>query len=295
MSQRRMFSPSIIDTDNFLDMGVGARELYFQLGMRADDDGFVGNPQKIIRMIGATTDDLKVLMAKNFIIPFDSGVLVVTHWKVNNLVRKDWYRETQYKEEKRQLIEGENHEYKKLVNESLTNRQHRLGKVRLGKVRLNTISSSKKIPIRESDKQRLKEIKTADQLPDDPDCIKENKKERQKQVDNAKKSRRPTSWVYDLLMRMKKEISAGSVSMRADASAKALAELRKDIEEQEGKQETNTLKERIWKSYLHLLDRWNQEKYGRPTFVTLRRYWVEHDVKQIKKVTKYKNLENYDG
>jgi len=104
MAQRRMFSLKVIDTDNFLDMSVSARELYFQFGMRADDDGFVGNPRKIMKMVGASDDDIKVLIAKKFIIPMStSGVCVVTHWKVNNFIRPDRYEETQFKEEKGRL------------------------------------------------------------------------------------------------------------------------------------------------------------------------------------------------
>lgn len=138
---RRMFSPQIIDSDAFLDMPVSARELYFQLGMRADDDGFVGNPKKIIRMIGASDDDLKVLLTKRFVLIFESGVIVIKHWRINNLIRKDWYKETVYQEEKQLLTIKENGSYtenNKLVNENVTNsvqsRSRRLGKVRLGKV-----------------------------------------------------------------------------------------------------------------------------------------------------------------
>lgn len=124
-----MFSPEITSSDRFLDMGVSARELYFQLGMNADDDGFV-TPKKIMRMTGCSEDDLKVLIAKKFVIPFPSGVVVITDWKINNLVRKDWYKETFYKEEKAQLQQDINNRYQ-FVNEPST--QVRLGKVRLGK------------------------------------------------------------------------------------------------------------------------------------------------------------------
>lgn len=135
---RRMFSPKITNTDSFLDMPVSARELYFQLGMNADDDGFI-TPRKVLRMIGASEDDLKVLIAKNFVIPFNSGVIVITAWKINNLVRKDWYQETIYKEEKKMLETGANGEYR-LVNEMLTNS---LTQVRLGKDRLVKVSKEK--------------------------------------------------------------------------------------------------------------------------------------------------------
>lgn len=111
MAQRRMFSLKIIDTDGFLDMPISARELYFQFGMRADDDGFVGNPKRIMKMIGASDDDIKVLIAKKFIIPFESGVCVISDWKIHNYIQTDRYQETQFKLEKKALIENESGKY----------------------------------------------------------------------------------------------------------------------------------------------------------------------------------------
>jgi len=128
-----MFSPLVIDSDAFLDMSSTAQALYFHLGMRADDDGFVGNPKKIQRMVGGNDDDLKILLAKRFILTFESGVIVIKHWRINNLVRKDWYRPTVYIEEKEQLQIKENGAYTEFVNENTTTRSRRLGKVRLGK------------------------------------------------------------------------------------------------------------------------------------------------------------------
>lgn len=147
MSQRRMFSPQIVDSDAFLDMPASGQALYFHLGMRADDDGFVGNPRKILRMVGGAEDDMKILLAKRFILTFESGVIVIKHWKVNNLIRKDWYKETIYLEEKKQLSTKDNGSYTELVNEttpkiqrnvsvSVKSRPRRLGKVRLGKERI---------------------------------------------------------------------------------------------------------------------------------------------------------------
>ena len=136
MSQRRMFSPQIIDSDAFLDMSSAAQALYFHLGMRADDDGFVGNPKKILRMVGGNDDDLKMLIAKRFVLIFNSGVIVIKHWRINNLIRKDWYRETVYLEEKNSLAIKDNGSYTEnanLVNENATKPPRRLGKVRLGK------------------------------------------------------------------------------------------------------------------------------------------------------------------
>ncbi len=111
MAQRRMFSKQIIDSDAFLDMGASAQSLYFHLAMRADDDGFVNNPRKIQRMIGAADDDLKILIAKRFVIMFDSGVIVIKHWRMHNYIRADRYNETAYIDEKNQLTIKENGSY----------------------------------------------------------------------------------------------------------------------------------------------------------------------------------------
>src|SRR5689334_5041496 len=102
MAQRRMFSAQIVTADEFLEMPLTSQALYFHLGMSADDDGFV-SPRKILRMTGAGEDDLKVLVAKRFVIPFNSGVIVITHWKQNNYLRNDRYTPTIYKAERDRL------------------------------------------------------------------------------------------------------------------------------------------------------------------------------------------------
>ena len=138
---RRMFSDKIVDTDAFLDMGIGSQLLYFHLCMRADDDGFVANPKKIMRMIGSQEDDYKVLLGKRFIIQFESGVCVIKHWLIHNLIRFDRYNETQWVKEKSQLtIDPETKKYSliKPNNDVIPNgnqlaTQDRLGKDRLGK------------------------------------------------------------------------------------------------------------------------------------------------------------------
>lgn len=111
MAERRMFAKTIIDSDAFLDMPLSTQALYFHLSMRADDDGFINNPKKIQRMIGASDDDLKVLVVKRFIIPFESGIVVIKHWKLHNYIRNDRYKETVYQEEKALLVEKENKAY----------------------------------------------------------------------------------------------------------------------------------------------------------------------------------------
>ena len=99
MAERRMFAKTIIDSDAFLDMPLSTQALYFHLSMRADDDGFINNPKKVQRMIGCSDDDLKLLIAKNFLIPFDNGVVVIKHWKIHNYIQKDRYKPTVYQDE----------------------------------------------------------------------------------------------------------------------------------------------------------------------------------------------------
>ena len=103
MAERRMFAKTIIDSDAFLDMPLSTQSLYFHLSMRGDDEGFVNNPKKIQRMIGASDDDLKLLIAKNFIIAFETGVVVIKHWKIHNYIRGDRLHPTVYADERAML------------------------------------------------------------------------------------------------------------------------------------------------------------------------------------------------
>ena len=119
MAERRMFAKTIIDSDAFLDMPLTTQALYFHLSMRADDDGFVNNPKKIQRMTGASDDDAKLLIAKQFIIPFESGVVVIRHWKLHNYIRKDTYSATKCKAEMRLLALDENQAYITVSGEAL--------------------------------------------------------------------------------------------------------------------------------------------------------------------------------
>ena len=145
-----MFSKSVIDSDMFLDMPLSAQALYFHLSMRADDDGFVNNPKKIQRMIGASDDDCKILIAKKFIIPFESGIVVIRHWKIHNYIQKDRYKETVYLDEKSQIATDRTGAY---VSEpcpeciqpvSKLDTQVRLGKDSIGKDRLEEESEGQK-------------------------------------------------------------------------------------------------------------------------------------------------------
>lgn len=111
MADKRMFSKTIIDSDAFLEMPLSTQALYFHLSMRADDEGFINNPRKIQRMIGSSEDDLKLLIAKRFLILFDSGVIVIKHWKIHNYIQNDRFKETVYLEEKAQLTIKKNKAY----------------------------------------------------------------------------------------------------------------------------------------------------------------------------------------
>ena len=115
MAEKRMFSKTIIDSDAFLDMPLSSQALYFHLSMRADDDGFVNNPKKIQRIIGCGDDDLKLLMCKKFLIPFESGIVVIKHWRIHNYIRNDRYKETNYIEEKSMLGIEKNKAYSLLT------------------------------------------------------------------------------------------------------------------------------------------------------------------------------------
>lgn len=134
MAERRMFAKTIIDSDAFLDMPHSTQLLYFHLSMRADDDGFINNPKSIMRNAKCNDDDIKLLIAKKFIIPFESGIVVIKHWKIHNYIAKDRYKETKYKEEKASLSLDENNSYTTCIQPVYeTDTQDRLGKVSLGK------------------------------------------------------------------------------------------------------------------------------------------------------------------
>lgn len=111
MAKRRMFSLDVVDTDNFLDLPASSQALYFHLGMRADDDGFIASPKKITALVNCSQDDFKLLLAKGYIIPFESGICVVTDWNINNYIQKDRYHETIYLEEKKLIKTGKNGSY----------------------------------------------------------------------------------------------------------------------------------------------------------------------------------------
>jgi len=146
MAQRRMFNKTITNNDNFLEMPDSSQNLYFHLSMNADDDGFVDNWKAIMRMTGHKEDDLKVLIAKQFVIPFESGVIVIRHWRLNNYLQKDRINPTNYQKEKSLLTLDSNNVYNlytqnsidkySIDKNSIDNTRHKFGIY--GRVKLTT-------------------------------------------------------------------------------------------------------------------------------------------------------------
>lgn len=154
MAQKRMFDKTITNSDEFLEMPDSSQNLYFHLSMNADDDGFVNNWKSIMRMTGHKEDDLKVLVAKQFIIPFDSGVIVIKHWRINNYLRNDRYIETKYKEEKSKLTLDDN-----LVYQLDTNGIHSIDKNRIVKNSIEEKEIYKEKDSKKNKKPTLEEVK----------------------------------------------------------------------------------------------------------------------------------------
>jgi hypothetical protein len=148
VAKRRMFSLDVVDTDKFLELPATSQSLYFHLGMRADDDGFVSSPRRITSMVNCSNDDLKLLMAKGFLIPFENGIVVITDWKVNNYIQKDRYNETQYLDEKKLLGVKDNGCYTliKVVDTKCIQGVRKTDtQVRLGKDSIDKVSIKEKI------------------------------------------------------------------------------------------------------------------------------------------------------
>lgn len=161
MAEKRMFTQKIVDSDAFLDMPLSTQALYFHLNMHADDDGFVNNPKKIQRVIGASLDDLKLLIAKRFILVFENGVIVIKHWRMHNLLRKDRYNPTQYQDQMERLELKDNGAYTEKSPEPLEIKEsesvattwqpdgnqmaHRIGKDRIGEDRRGEVRGEESV------------------------------------------------------------------------------------------------------------------------------------------------------
>ena len=171
MAERRMFSKTIIDSDMFLDMPLSTQALYFHLSMRADDEGFINNPKKIQRMIGASDDDMKVLIAKQFIIPFDSGIVVIKHWRIHNYIQKDRFKPTIYENEKSYITEKNGiYDLNKISNVSemyptciqngyQMDTQDRIGKDSIGKDSIASVEASPTTELTTPTNTKQKEVK----------------------------------------------------------------------------------------------------------------------------------------
>lgn len=160
MAQRRMFSPKIVDSDEFLEMPKSTQLLYFQLGMRADDDGFI-QPRQTITAQGFAEDDLKILLAKRFILTFESGVIVIKHWLIHNLIQKDRYNPTRFQEEKKALFIKDNKAYTDRKPIGYQDVNILLPQVRLGEVRKDTFAIAKdSTPVLEVKDQTTKDKRT---------------------------------------------------------------------------------------------------------------------------------------
>lgn len=133
LAERRMFSKTIVDSDAFLEMPLSTQALYFHLSMRADDDGFLNNARKIQRLVGASDDDLKLLVLKRFAIAFDDGIIVIKHWRMNNYLRKDRYTPTVYQEEFKMLGIKDNGSYTLVDTAGIPNDNQCVTQVSIGK------------------------------------------------------------------------------------------------------------------------------------------------------------------
>ena len=211
MAERRMFAKTIVDSDMFIDMPMSARLLYYDLAMRADDDGFVNSPKKIMRFVGASMDDMNVLIAKQFIIPFESGVVVIKHWKIHNYIQKDRYKATSYQAEKESLTlkngtyytddlpDVSNLDTECIQDVYSLDTQDRLGKDRLGKDRLELGKDRLELGknrVRDRDRER-QELESAHAPENLPLEIAENKNNKNNENDfNNSDNKKPTRHKY---------------------------------------------------------------------------------------------------
>ena len=181
MANKRMFSLAVIDTDAFLEMPLSTQALYFHLCMRADDDGFIGNPKKIARMIGANEDDLRMLVAKRFVLSFDTGVIVIKHWRMHNTLSKDRYKETNFIENKEFLRIKPNNAYTFSESEGIPLNDAKL----IEKSGRQTVDAQKTNRRRTEDEQKTTERRTEDEQKTNADKnsidkIRENKNKEDK-------------------------------------------------------------------------------------------------------------------
>lgn len=180
MAERRMFAKKITESDAFLDMPSSTQMLYFHLSMNADDDGFVNNPKKIQRMCGASDDDFKLLIAKSFVILFESGIIVIKHWKMHNYIQSDRYRPTDYVDEKSMLgvkknkayTLGESKMYTKCIQD-----------VSVGKDSIGKVSIDKNSIVKDSKGESVRGEKTKHFIPPSVEEVEQYCLERSNNID----------------------------------------------------------------------------------------------------------------
>ena len=155
-----MFSLDIVDSDAFLDMPITSQVLYFHLAMHADDEGFIGNPKRIMKMISVQDDDMKILKAKRFVLTFENGVIVIKHWLIHNTIRMDRFRPTTYQKEKQRLFLKENKAYTDLATSGKPLGNQLATQVKLSKVNLIKSSNEKEHQVKPETLDKLrKQIK----------------------------------------------------------------------------------------------------------------------------------------
>ena len=165
MAERRMFSKAIIDSDVFLDMPLSTQALYFHLAMRADDEGFVNNPKKIQKMIGASEDDVKILIMKRYILTFESGIIVIKHWKIHNYIQNDRFKPTNYIEEKAMLKLDEKKSYiERVDNVSILDTQDSIGKDSIDKISIEESNKDEQVITQSSQKRKIFTPPTLDEV-----------------------------------------------------------------------------------------------------------------------------------
>lgn len=195
MAKRRMFSLSITESDAFTSMPSSSQCLYFHFGMNADDDGVVNNPKSICKIIGANDDDLKILIAKRFIIPIeDSGIIVIKHWRTNNYIQKDRYTPTKYQKELSYLGLDENNAYTVMDTKWIQNGY--TDKVRIGKVSID--NNRNKINTHECEEEDIlksdKTLEKSNDIESSSICLDDDEEEEEDDDSSSNSYKIPDSW-----------------------------------------------------------------------------------------------------
>ena len=165
MAEKRMFTKKITFSDEFISMPPSSQNLYFHLNMEADDEGFVNGVKRIMRTINANEDDLKILITKRFVLVFQSGVIVIKHWKLHNTIRNDRFKPTDYTNEKALITEKDNGIYtlwQPSDNQVTTNGMHRLEEIRLEEISIdkkkkNVYGEFKNVKLTDDEYKKLEE------------------------------------------------------------------------------------------------------------------------------------------